>query len=306
VKSQQTIETKKNFLIGVGSQRAGSTLLYRVLSRSVRGLFMHPVKELHVFDSLYRIRPPQELKRFSSHQLQRLTHKYGDLEKAQKTANKHVICEIRANTILSERDISEVNYLDLYRPCLMHYNWLGEVTPEYMLLSEAQLRDMQKQLKGRVVPILMARNPMKRFISAFKLRHFYMRPSGQEAISNGELVSDLNTLLDHRHEDGWMKAQLRFNMYSSAQQRLQAVFGDASFTLSLDALLQNPEQALQAISERTGLEVDMAAAEACMQQKVNETDIQLNLDETTQDRLNEVFSESIREAEDLCGNQLRI
>ncbi len=295
-----------NLLLGVGSQRAGSTLLYRLLHQSVKGLFMHPVKELHVFDSLHHLRPRQALQTFSKHQLERLEKQHGDLTTAQTTGSKRLICEIRTNTILSEREISKVNYLDLFRPCLMHHNWVGEVTPEYMLLSEEQLRDVQKQVTGRVVPVLMVRNPAKRFLSAFKLRHFYMRPAGQLMPDNATLLSNLNLLLDQHEEDGWVKAQLRFNQYREAQQRLQAVFGDRVLVLSLDTLAQQPEMALQALEERTGLAVDRPLAEACLQQKVNETDIRLELDSSTQSALQTFFADSLKDAQALCGQQLKL
>ena len=295
-----------NLLLGVGSQRAGSTLLYRLLHQSVKGLFMHPVKELHVFDSLHHLRPRQALQTFSKHQLERLRKQHGDLSTAQTTGSKRLICEIRTNTILSEREINKVNYLDLFRPCLMHHHWLGEVTPEYMLLSEEQLRDVQKQVTGRVVPVLMVRNPAKRFLSAFKLRHFYMRPAGQAMPDNATLLSNLNLLLDQHEEDGWVKAQLRFNQYREAQQRLEAVFGNDAVVLSLDTLTQQPEQAFQILEERMGLELDRAAAETCLQEKVNETDIQLALDEATQSMLAHRFKGSLDDAEDLCGQSLKI
>ena len=267
---------------------------------------MHPVKELHVFDSLHHLRPRQALQTFSKHQLERLEKQHGDLTTAQTTGSKRLICEIRTNTILSEREISKVNYLDLFRPCLMHLNWVGEVTPEYMLLSEQQLRDVQKQVTGRVVPVLMVRNPAKRFLSAFKLRHFYMRPAGQLMPDNATLLSNLNLLLDQWEEDGWVKAQLRFNQYREAQQRLQAVFGDSVVVLSLDTLAQQPEMALQALEERTGLAVDRPLAEACLQQKVNETDIRLELDSSTQSALQTFFADSLKDAQALCGQQLKL
>ena len=267
---------------------------------------MHPVKELHVFDSLHHLRPRQALQTFSRHQLDRLRQQHGDLTLAQSTGSKRLICEIRTNTILSERDISKVDYLDLFRPCLMHHQWLGEVTPEYMLLNEAQLQQVADQFNGQVVPVLMVRNPAKRFVSAFKLRHFYLRPPGQPMPDNASLLSNLRLLLEQSEQDGWVKAQLRFNQYRAAQQRLTAVFGDRVVVLSLDTLTQQPERAFQALEERMGLAVDRPLAEACLQQKVNETDIKLTLDETTQSMLAQRFKGSSDDAEDLCGQSLKI
>jgi len=45
---------------------------------------MHPVKELHVFDSLHHLRPRQALQSFSKNQLQRLRNQHGDLATAQE------------------------------------------------------------------------------------------------------------------------------------------------------------------------------------------------------------------------------
>jgi hypothetical protein len=293
-----------NLLLGVGSQRAGSTLLYRLLHQSVKGLFMHPVKELHVFDSRHHLRPRQALKTFSRHQLERLKQQHGDLATAQTTGSKRLTCEIRTNMILSESDINNVDYLDLFRPCLSHHHWVGEVTPEYMLLNEKQLQGIHEQFPGRVVPVLMVRNPAKRFLSAYKLRHFYLRPAGQPMPDNNTLLSNLNLLLDQWEADGWVKAQLRFNQYREAQQRLEAVFGNDTVTLSLDTLIQQPEHAFQILEERIGLRLDRPSAEACLKQKVNETDIQLTLDASTINKVDNLFKESLIAAEDVCSHKL--
>ena len=267
---------------------------------------MHPVKELHVFDSLHHLRPRQALQTFSRNQLQRLRSQHGDLATAQATGNKRLICEIRANTILSERDISKVHYLDLFRPCLMHHQWIGEVTPEYMLLNEEQLQGVHGQVTGQVVPVLMVRNPAKRFLSAYKLRHFYMRPADQPMPENDALLGNLNLLLDQGEDDGWVRAQLRFNQYREAAQRLKTIFGDRVLVLSLDTLTQQPEKAFQAFEEQTGLTVDRPLAESCLQQKVNETDVKLSLDSATAERMKTFFAGALKDAEELCGQHLKL
>ena len=267
---------------------------------------MHPVKELHVFDSMHHLRPRHALKTFSKYQLERLRKQHGDLKAAQETGNKRLICEIRTNTILSESDVSRVDYLDLFRPCLMHHNWIGEITPEYMLLNEEQLQGIYDLFKGHVVPVLMVRNPAKRFLSAFKLRHFYMRPKGEPIPDNNTLLSNLNLLLDQHEQDGWVRAQLRFNQYREAQQRLRLVFGDSCLVMSLDTLTQQPEQAFKALEQRTGLALDRPSAETCLHKKVNETNIKLTLDKQTKNSLERFFAESLKDAEDLCGTTLKI
>ena len=293
-------------MLGVGSQRAGSTLLYRLLDESMKGLFMHPVKELHFFDSIHHLRPRDALQTFSKHELARLSSQHGDLTTAESTGNKRLICEIRTYKILSEREINEVSYLDLFRPCLMHYNWLGEVTPEYMLLNEEQLRGISNQFTGRVLPILMIRNPAKRFLSAFKLRHFYMRPDDKPVPDNETLQRNLNFLLERGEEDRWVNTQLQFNQYREAHQRLEAVFGDDVIVLSLDTLTQQPEHTFKILEQQIGLELDRKSAETCLKYKANETDIQLELDQATNENLQTFFSNALKDAEELCAGKLKL
>ena len=45
------------FVLGIGSQRAGSTLLHHCLDVA-SDVFMHPLKELHYFDTLHGVRVP--------------------------------------------------------------------------------------------------------------------------------------------------------------------------------------------------------------------------------------------------------
>ena len=56
------------FVIGIGSQRAGSTLLYTILEQCTP-IYMNPVKELHYFDTLFGVRHPNVLQKFSTNQL---------------------------------------------------------------------------------------------------------------------------------------------------------------------------------------------------------------------------------------------
>ena len=60
----------KRFVIGIGSQRAGSTLLHRILEQCT-DIFMHPVKELHYYDTLFEVRGARALRVFSKRQLDR-------------------------------------------------------------------------------------------------------------------------------------------------------------------------------------------------------------------------------------------
>ena len=58
--------TKNNkFVIGIGSQRAGSTLLHRIISECTQ-VFTHPIKELYYYDTLFNVRKDEFLKKLAS------------------------------------------------------------------------------------------------------------------------------------------------------------------------------------------------------------------------------------------------
>lgn len=95
--TEQTTQNQHRFVIGIGSQRAGSTLLHNLLDEST-SIFMHPLKELHYFDSLFHVRAPQALVAFSRRQLDRqldeiiAATQYGFIDKSYK-------CLLRTNRI---------------------------------------------------------------------------------------------------------------------------------------------------------------------------------------------------------------
>ena len=54
------------YVIGIGSQRAGSTLLHRVLA-ACTPVWMHPMKELHYFDVVAGATAFRMMQRLSTH-----------------------------------------------------------------------------------------------------------------------------------------------------------------------------------------------------------------------------------------------
>ena len=97
--TEQTTQNQHRFVIGIGSQRAGSTLLHNLLDEST-SIFMHPLKELHYFDSLFHVRAREALVAFSRRQLDRqldeiiAATQYGFIDKSYK-------CLLRTNRILA-------------------------------------------------------------------------------------------------------------------------------------------------------------------------------------------------------------
>ncbi|TAL51617.1 MAG: hypothetical protein EPN92_00395, partial [Chitinophagaceae bacterium] len=144
------------FVIGIGSQRTGSTLLHHLLEASTN-IFMHPLKELHYFDTLHRIRPKEALRDYSLRQMAREVEKIVTAKDLNFLTKKRYKCYLRANKILATNTIENINYLDLFRPCLMNTDLLGEVTPEYMLLNDIAIENMKSVIGENAAIILICR-----------------------------------------------------------------------------------------------------------------------------------------------------
>lgn len=299
------------YIIGVGSQRAGSTLLHRILAASSDDLFMHPVKELHYFDTLYGIRSAAALKKFSAAQILRLQRQYGfpeghsevESDSARKLP-KPIRCEARCNQLLATREVRRLDYIDLYRPCILGHSWLGETTPEYMLLNSQQLEDARKRLNKDTLFILIIRNPLKRFLSAFKLRHAYMRPPSTPAPDNDELLKDLKHNLTS--DNAWMRCQDLFSDYQRAINTFSEQLGERFQFYSLDELTADPETVLERISNATGITFNSSRARILSRRKINETDVVLRLDDETTELCASRFAQSMRSAQAVIGHPLLI
>ncbi|MGO2110707.1 MAG: sulfotransferase [Pseudoclavibacter sp.] len=204
------------FVIGIGSQRAGSTLLHRILD-DCTPVMMHPVKELHYFDTKFRIRDPRVLKEFSSRQLDReLDDFVTGTKPTQFGAKKSAY--LRANWMLASRDIDDVEYADLFRP-FQPDAVLGEITPEYMLLRESQIEYMAEVVGAEAKIILIRRDPVDRFVSAFKLLKMYGGGTIDSERFSDELVATLSSM------PTWVDQQIQLNNYPEAEAQFRRHFG---------------------------------------------------------------------------------
>jgi len=237
------------FVIVIGSQRAGTTLLHRLLTEST-SIFMHPVKELHYFDTLHGIRPESALRSFSLNQLKR------ELDTIIR-ANDHSFisdsykCMLRANKLLAFREIGSLQYSDLYRPMLTKRRMLGEATPEYMLLTREQAKEMSTVIGNNAVIILLCRDPVDRIISAAKLFNVY----NNAGMNNEQLADWLQIRINEN--DSWMLHQDMYNDYQSAIARFSGIF--PRFTaVSLERLIADPEAHARSLQEilQTTLDIE--------------------------------------------------
>ena len=252
---------KPQFVIGIGSQRAGSTLLHKVLDECT-DIFMHPVKELHYFDTLFDVRHQDVLTKYSKRQLDReldrvITSKEHDYLKSKKYK-----CYLRTNKILAANKIEDVDYLDLYRPCIMGNNIIGEITPEYMILSEDGIKKLADVVGKDAHIIMIARNPVQRFISAFKLLKAY----NNQSVSNEEFDGELRNVLEHSIK--WVEQQDLLNDYQKAFENYQKYFSNVLF-LSYDNIIGEVDKTHEQLTSFLNLEIDKEKYTKMLGHRVN-------------------------------------
>ena len=271
------------FVIGIGSQRAGSTLLYHILN-DCSPIYMNPIKELHYFDTLFQVRSQHTLRRFSQRQLNNgLDHIVNSKE--HSFIDKRYKNFLRTSFILATKPIDKIEYLDLYRPCVADHKVLGEVTPEYMILPKEGVREIAKVVGCNAKIVLLARNPVKRFISAFKLLKFY--EGNAEHYEIGDFEEDMLATIKSNGE--WMRVQDEFNDYEKALIKYNQEFSDILF-LSYDELFGNVEKAVSKFSDFLGEEFNENKYKSIISEKVNSLTKTVPISENTMSLLSARYS----------------
>ncbi|MGN6513164.1 MAG: sulfotransferase, partial [Lysobacteraceae bacterium] len=264
------------FVIGIGSQRAGSTLLHHLLEAST-AVFMHPLKELHYFDTLHGARSPEALADFCRRQLVREIDRIvgaTDLGFIDDTFR----CYLRSCRMLGFRDVAEIDYIDLFRPFLRKHALLGEVTPEYMLLDDAAVSAMKQVVGADAGVILVCRDPVERLLSAVKLMNVYnnLGMDDQRARDWLEQMLDGNS--------AWMAAQDAYNDYAGAIARYARHFPHF-VAVRYERMVSAPEAVARQIGERLGIALDIDAFRAGIARVANDLGAGFDLGETLRQRV---------------------
>ncbi len=249
-----------NFVIGIGSQRAGSTLLHRILN-DCTPIFMHPLKELHYYDTLFKVRHESILKKFSDNQLARELDRLAN-SKNHAYINKRYQSYIRANRLLSSKPVSNIEYLDLYRPCVSGHQYLGEITPEYMILPEEGIQKMSKDLGAETKIILIARNPVERLISSVKLLKLYNNHNADLSKFSTDFHNELTL------NSAWLKIQHTLNDYKKALSQYGKYFNHILF-VAYDQLFLKPELTVATLQNFLGVKVELGQYKVCIENRVN-------------------------------------
>lgn len=276
--------SKPKFVIGIGSQRAGSTLLHRILDECT-DIFMHPVKELHYFDTLYKIRNQEVLTTYSQRQLGRELDRLIKVDKHDYINNKKYKCFVRTNKLLASRKVEDVDYLDLYRPCLMGNSAVGEITPEYMILPEEGVEFMANMLGKHTPIILITREPIDRFISAFKLLKAY----GNEKVDMSNFEEDIVNIFDSMPT--WVEQQKQLNNYQVAYDKYSKFFNNV-LMISYNELVSDIENTHGKLEKTLGVSVDIVGYRKVLGKKVNQISETGKLSEQTLKLLQEKLGEN--------------
>lgn len=253
---------RPKFVIGIGSQRAGSTLLHRILDECT-DIFMHPVKELHYFDTLYNVRHPSILTKYSQRQLNRELERLIKADNHSYINDKQYKCYLRTNKILANNIITDVDYLDLYRPCILGSRVVGEITPEYMILPDEGVKLMAEMLGDDTPIILITRNPVDRFISAFKLLKLY----GSDNVDMSNFERDLNSVFDEMPD--WIKQQKKLNDYQSAILLYSKYFNNV-ICLSYEELVNDADKVISVLEDKLSVNIDKDKCKKILGVKVNQ------------------------------------
>lgn len=280
------------FVIGIGSQRAGSTLLHRVLDKCTP-IYMNPVKELHYFDTLFGVRHENVLRNFSINQLNREVEQivrakdFGFVTKRYKN-------ELRANFLLATKKIQQINYLDLFRPCVQGHPLLGEITPEYMILPEKGIVKMREVVGADAKIILLARSPAKRFISAFKLLML--------GIPNADMANFEQQMLATLSAGGeWLRVQDALNDYETALNNYQKEF-ESVLMLSYDELFGSVTETAEKLSDFLGVKLALPAYQKIVGTKVNALDETRDLSKDTLALLESRYADKQAYLDKVFGN----
>jgi len=188
----------------------------------------------------------------------------------------------------------------------MGHQWLGEVTPEYMLMNEDQILNVRDVIRAdRIVVVLMARNPARRYLSAFKLKLVYMQDLNSLNQQNpSHWLKQFKQQL--RFDDGWNQCQDRYNLYQETASLWSKHFGDDFMLLSIDQLVYSTHQTLETISKRTGFFYQQEVIDSLMKDKVNDVGVSFDLDDEALELCEQRFGPASRKLDALMGHHLTL
>ena len=275
----------RSYVIGIGSQRAGTTLLHKILS-DCTPVFMHPLKELHYFDTLFDTREFQLLhgntryrhgrrtigRRAKASAARRMAARTGLLLTGRITKRRRAIAQERtlyhSLTVLAQvesvDELKSVPYADLYRPAIDDHAIVGEISPEYMLLPDEGITFMRDQCGPQTTIILLRRDPIDRILSSYVLLKAYRstEPLGPLDVTEDEMWRELD------NDGRWLQLQYALSDYEDAERRFSRRFPDV-VTIDLESLIRGDSTVSRYLSDRIDAPVDAARYREIVATKAN-------------------------------------
>ncbi len=290
----------KSFLLGIGSQRAGSTLLSQLLGKHPQ-VAMHPVKEIHYFDTLFDVRSEDLLKKFSGKRLSTTINKICSSTDYKFMTDRRR-WQLKSDWELFSKKITDIDYSTLFvEPAQANYvkncSFIGEITPEYMLLDGAQVATVKEVIGKDALIFLMCRNPLKRIVSSFRLIvHFNFPDKSQD-----ELDLILINLIETRHP--WFLRHMKYSHYSRAYEIYKAHFPNI-LPLCFDDIVQNPTHLLTQVSEFVGLDYETCVSPDFFKHKFNTLPIKYEPSLDVTSRLQKILSPLVEDLTSFVGREL--
>ncbi len=250
--SSETVR-KKRLILGIGSQWSGTLMLHRLLSEA-GGIDMHPLVELHYFDTLFGIRDKRILRDYSSDIYRREKEKL-ESEYDNRYLNKSHETLINSSHLLSSiADIADIEYLSLYEPLYSDISITGEITPEYMLLEEREISYLSSVVGEDTDILLIAMDPVERFLRALAMTgEDISKPLDLKRF--GEIVSDMKE---------WLRQQEKFADYRGCVDRFSKYFSNI-FVISYEKLLSEDEEHIAEFEEFIGVKLKKGTMNAIIE-----------------------------------------
>ncbi|MEL7979615.1 sulfotransferase domain-containing protein [Vreelandella titanicae] len=151
----------KTFLLGVGAQKCGTTWLADYLS-SRSEVFIHPLKEVHFFDSIYRKDLCGGVEKKIANRLK---------SRVNKMEGEEIINDVYLNALMYRVAASKDHslYKEYFKNHVSsHHDLFGEITPSYSLLGIDAFIKIKSMFPKRKIIFLM-RDPIERHVSAYKM-----------------------------------------------------------------------------------------------------------------------------------------
>lgn len=272
--------TQPVFVVGVGSQRAGSTLLAAGLQYA-SDVSVHPLKELHYFDTLHGVRDIG----FLTGHIQRMTA--ADATRPRRVALRSFFGESSASPSAGQRrsekrrlrtrarslrllgncrttaDLARVDYRELFRPMLRTAPAVADFTPEYMALPESGIRDLRAAIGPDARILLQTRDPVARLLSAYILRELGW---GHARTAAEVEEAGLFRILEQGCQ--WLDLQAKFTDYEGARRRFDASFGNVH-TCRMEPLVAGSVRELRELADFLPTDFDPDRFRSLLHTRVN-------------------------------------